>query len=98
MKRITKILFLLLVLLFIILFLNRNNYYDSTTILTNDSIKKFEKDLKEGKEINPNNYIVEKKTYQNKTTLLFSKISKSIELVVNKSLNRFIKYIDNWHN
>ena len=95
MKRITKILFLLLVLLFIILFLNRNNYYDSTTILTNDSIKKFEKDLKEGKEINPNNYIVEKKTYQNKTTLLFSKISKSIELVVNKSLNRFIKYIDN---
>lgn len=96
MKRIIKFLFTLLVIIFFITFVNRNNYYESSYTLSNESIKAFENDLRHGKNINPNNYLPKKKDYSNKYSNLFIKISKSIEIVVDKSLRRFLKYLENW--
>ena len=94
MKKIVKILFIIVVVLFLITFINRNNYYDNSIILSNNAIKQFEKDLQEGKNINPTNYIVKKKDYNNNLTRISLKISKIIETTFNKTLKKALKYID----
>lgn len=94
MKKIVKILFIIVVVLFLITFINRNNYYDNSNILSNNAIKQFEKDLQEGKNINPTNYIVKKKEYNNNLTRISLKISKIIETTFNKTLKKALKYID----
>ncbi len=94
MKKIVKILFIIVVVLFLITFINRNNYYDNSNILSNNAIKQFEKDLQEGKNINPTNYIVKKKDYNNNLTRISLKISKIIETTFNKTLKKALKYID----
>ena len=94
MKKIVKILFIIVVVLFLITFINRNNYYDNSNILSNNAIKQFEKDLQEGKNINPTNYIVKKEDYNNNLTRISLKISKIIETTFNKTLKKALKYID----
>ena len=84
----------IVVVLFLITFINRNNYYDNSNILSNNAIKQFEKDLQEGKNINPTNYIVKKKDYNNNLTRISLKISKIIETTFNKTLKKALKYID----
>lgn len=96
MKRIIKLSFTLLVIIFFITYVNRNNYYENSYTLSNESIKEFENDLREGKDINPRNYLPKKKNYSNRYSLIFTKISKSIEIVVNKSLKKFLNYLENW--
>ena len=98
MKKITKTSILVLLLLFLISFINRNNYYESSTILSDEAIKEFEKDLKAGKEINPKNYLNERKNYDNKLSLVFMNLSKSIEFIVNKSLRKVFSYLNSWFN
>ena len=90
-----KITFILLILLFLLLFINQNNngYYENPNILTNEAIARFEKDLKEGKEIIPSNYITPEKDYNNRASKLGLKCSMLIEKVVNKVLRRLIDYI-----
>lgn len=95
MKRIIKLSFTLLVIIFFITYVNRNNYYENSYTLSNESIKEFENDLREGKDINPRNYLPKKKNYSNRYSLIFTKISKSIEIVVNKSLKKFLNYLEN---
>ena len=96
MKRIVKLLSILLVVIFIITYFNRNNYYENSYVLSDESIKIFEKDLKLGKNINPKNYLPKKKDYNNRYSNIFIKVSKSIEVVVNKTLKKFLNYLDNW--
>lgn len=96
MKRIIKLSFTLLVIIFFITYVNRNNYYENSYTLSNESIKEFENDLRDGKDINPRNYLPKKKNYSNRYSLIFTKISKSIEIVVNKSLKKFLNYLENW--
>lgn len=95
MKRIIKLGFTLTIIVFILTFINRNNYYENSYTLSDESIKKFEKDLKNGKEINPRNYLPKRKEYNNRYSIAFIKISKSIEIIVNKSLKKFLKYLEN---
>lgn len=95
MKRIIKLSFTLLVIIFFITYVNRNNYYENSYTLSNESIKEFENDLRDGKDINPRNYLPKKKNYSNRYSLIFTKISKSIEIVVNKSLKKFLNYLEN---
>lgn len=95
MKKIVKIFGLILICFFIITFLNRDNYYDNNSVISDEAITRFEADLKSGKNINPKDYMKEKKNYNNKTTILFLKFSKTIEKVVNKGLKSFISYLDN---
>ena len=52
-----------------------------------------EKDLKEGKEIVPNHYLPPHKNYNNIASRTGLKISKFIEIVVNKTLKRMIEYL-----
>ena len=65
MKKIIKPIFMIIIILFFMVFINRNNYYENRTVLSEKSIKQFELDLKEGKEINPSNYLTKEKNYNN---------------------------------
>ena len=96
MKKIIKGSLLIMIIIYIITFVNRNNYYENTQVLSDNAIKHFEEDLKSGKEINPSNYLPKKKDYNNKTSLFFLKVSKTIENVVNCSLKKVLQYLDNW--
>ena len=64
MKRLIKLIGIILLIFFLALYLSSYNtsYYENKNILTEDAIKRFEKDLKEGKKINVNNYIEKEKT------------------------------------
>ena len=94
MKKIPKFIFLVLFILFTIVFFNRgNNYYENTNIIGEDAIKQFEEDLKEGKEINPKNYITPRKNYNNRISRYTLKVSHMIEFVFDKSLKKLLKYI-----
>ena len=62
--------------------------------LTEKEIKKFEEDIKNGKEIDVSNYVVKKKNYNNKITTFNSNISHFIEKSFRKLFKYFIKNID----
>ena len=96
MKKIIKISFITLFLIYVITFVNRNNYYENTQVLSDETIEIFEKDLKSGKKIIPSKYLPKKKEYNNKVSTLFFNISKAIEKVVNQTLNKALQYLDNW--
>ena len=68
MNKILKLLGIILIILFLSLYFSKynNNYYENKNNLTDEAIKRYEKDLKEGKNIDPNNYIVQEKNYNNK--------------------------------
>ena len=68
--RILNLLFLIFISLYIAL---QSGYYESKiakkTAMTEESIKQFEQDVKDGKNIDLNNYVFEeKKDYSNNTT------------------------------
>ncbi len=62
--------------------------------LTEKEILKFEEDIKNGKDIDINNYVVKKKNYSNKLTSINSNISHFIEKSFRKLFKYFIKNID----
>ncbi len=94
MKRIVKIFIIALFIMYLITFINRNNYYESNQVLSDNAIRNFEEDLRNGKKINPSNYLPKKKNYNNKISILFFNISKTIEKVVNRSLKKAIQYLE----
>ncbi len=96
MKRIIKIVSLLLVIAFLSVYFSsfNTNYYDNKNVLTEEAIKRFESDLKNGKKINVNNYIEREKNYNNKVSTTSLKISKLIDNCINKSLKLVIRYLD----
>ena len=77
MKKIIKPIGIILIILFLSLYLSSYNtsYYENKNILTEDAIKRFEKDLKQGKKIDVNNYIEKEKDYNNKVSKTTLKIS-----------------------
>ena len=94
MKKIIKVISLIIIVFFTITYLNRNNnYYENKNILTNEAIERFEKDLKEGKEIIPSNYIEPEKDYNNKVSKMVLKTSSIIEKFVNKVIKKVLEYI-----
>lgn len=95
MKRAIKGVFLMLLLFFLVLFLNKNNnYYENETILTEAAIEEFERDLKEGKKINPSHYIQPKKDYNNQVCKIGIKCSMMIEKAVNTLLKKILDSIE----
>ena len=97
MKRLIKLIGIILLIFFLALYLSSYNtyYYENKNILTEDAIKRFEKDLKEGKKINVNNYIEKEKNYNNKVSTYTLKLSNLIDKCINKSLRLVLKYIEN---
>lgn len=98
MKKTIKIFSICIIIIYLLTFVNRNNYYESNQVLSDEAIRNFEEDLREGKTINPNNYLPKKKNYNNRISIFFFNISKIIEKIVNHSLKKAIQYIENWQN
>lgn len=97
MKRLIKLIGIILLIFFLALYLSSYNtsYYENKNILTEDAIKRFEKDLKEVKKINVNNYIEKEKNYNNKVSTYTLKLSNLIDKCINKSLKLVLKYLEN---
>ena len=65
-------------------------------IFTSEQIKKFEKDVKEGKEIDITNYIETKNTdYQNSLSKLGLNLSNFISTGINTSIEKFFEFLVN---
>ena len=97
-KKVSKLLLALLLIIFIIMYYFGSNIYDYKIIekknLTEEQIKKFENDVKEGKEIDLEQYVVKDKNYSNKVTRLNTKISNIIETGFKKIFEYFLKNIN----
>ena len=98
MNNILKIIGIIVIIFFLSLYFSRysNNYYEDKTNLTEKAIEKYEKDLKEGKKIDPNNYIVEEKNYNNKASTIGLKASKFIENTFSYGLKHIMKYLNQY--
>lgn len=93
-KKILKISIVIIIVLFLIIYINKeNNYVANDYVISEESIKRFENDLKEGKEIIPSNYINQKKDYNNKLSLFGLKLSNLIERGVNIVLDKLLQSI-----
>ncbi len=98
-KNIFRLVFLVLIILFIALYLTQlTGYYEfqesKKSSLTKDAIERFEKDVKEGREIVAKNYLVEEKNYQNKASSLGMKVSGLIEKGFNRAMNALFREVD----
>lgn len=95
MNKVIKLTLIVVLILFFSLFFSRyNSYYENKTVLTDSAIERFEKDLKEGKEIVASNYIEEEKNYNNKAAKIGIKTSKFIENSFNKIMKTMMKYLE----
>ena len=94
-----KMISTILVLAFIGLYISYNaGYYDygtyKTTMLTNEAIKKFENDVKEGKNISINNYVEDIKVdYGNKVSNTGLYISKKVDEVMTTSFKKVFSFV-----
>jgi len=78
--------------------LSMSGYYQTELqkkmILTNEAIETFEKDVKDGKEIDINNYVeINKKNYDNNFTKTGKSFSKKIEKIISTFINQTLKII-----
>lgn len=65
-------------------------------VLTEEQIKKFESDVKNGVEIDINDYVFKEKDYSNKIVKINDKISDVIEYGFKKAFNYVLKNINVW--
>ena len=97
-KDIPKAIIIIIFLLFLFFYFFGDNIYQSELTekkdLTIEQIKKFENDVKNGVEIDINDYVVKDKHYDNNITKLNSNISNFIELGFKKIFQYLIKGID----
>ena len=80
----------------VILFAGKTGYYEKklrdNSILTEEQIKRFEEDLKNGKDVDISNYVInENKDY---TTKLTSDVY-SVSLKLEKTIDKIVKFIFN---
>jgi len=106
-KRLNKIFKGLLIILFVIYLTiyisQKTGYYEyknyQKALLTNDQIKSFEEDVKNGKEVNIKDYIVNtNKNYQTNLSKFGLNLSNLISSCINKGINSsfdfLIKFVD----
>lgn len=80
----------------VILFAGKTGYYEKklrdNSILTEEQIKKFEEDLKNGKNVDISNYVInENKDYTTKLTSDVYNVSLKLE----KTIDKIVKFIFN---
>ena len=98
-NNILKFLFLTLLISFLVIYLSEiTGYYEyqnyQKKTLTEEQIKIFEEDIKNGKKVDINKYLtVNTKTYNNTLSKLASKLSDGISKTVNKGVEYTFKYI-----
>ena len=88
-KKIIKISIYLIIIVFLcsyfIEFAGYHEYYfQNKKNLTEESIKQFEQDVKEGKEIDINNYLTKNIDYSNKLTRTTSEVSIKLNIFILK--------------
>jgi len=92
-KLIKGIFFLFLLSFIVLLILEETGYYKTRTskakTLTEEQIKVFEQDIKAGKEIDINDYVINRVDYTNELSNNIYKISLKLE----KGLDSVIKFI-----
>ena len=96
--KIIKIVFVLLLFCFLVLFLSyQNGYYRNINkekmLLTDEKIKEYEEDLKNGVDVSQKDYIVNSPTYDNVYTRKILSISNIIEDGLNSTIKYFFKKI-----
>ena len=94
-----KPIIMILVISFIALYImTSGGYYEykinNKNILTEEAIKQFEKDVKEGKKIVASNYIKEQKSYSNKANILANELSDTISNIYDKIMRFLFKQIE----
>ena len=99
-KQLAKILILALIVSFISLYATTiGGYYENSiskqNVLTEEAIKRFEEDVKQGKKIVASNYIEEEKTYGNKASKLATEISNLVSSTFDKTMKFIFKQIEN---
>lgn len=98
-KNLLPIIIIIFFSVFLILYISKEaGYYDykvhEKAIMTEEAIKKFENDIKEGKDVKSSDYLVyEYIDYSNKFTNAGYNIGNLIEKVMNKSLKKGVKII-----
>ena len=95
-----KICFIIVILMFIGLYFSyKNGYYinknKENMLYTEEMIKEYENDLKNGVDVSKKNYIVKKDNYENKYTNFTLKLSKKIEKGFDKTIKFLLKEITN---
>lgn len=98
-KNIFIFVFSVLFILFISLYVTQaTGYYEfnnsKKSTLTNNAIKKFEEDVKNGKKINAKNYLESEKEYNNKISIISLKLSKTIEKSFNFLMGKLFNEIN----
>lgn len=97
--KIFRIVLIILFAIFLTMFIsNKYGYYEykkrEQVTLTQKQIKQFEEDIKNGKDVNLENYLENtNKNYQTKFSQLGLNISNSIASVVEGSVNKVFGYI-----
>ena len=88
-----KFIFITLFVIFVALYISQSTgYYEyeqhQKTVLTDESIKQFEKDVKDGKNIDINNYLTDNnKNYNNKVSSMGMNVSNIIDKAIRTGLN-----------
>lgn len=97
MNKLIKLLLIMIIVFFLSLYLTNysNTYYEEKNILTEEAIRNYEKDLKDGKNIMSKNYLPSEKNYNNKAAKLGMGMSNFIENIVNKGFKFLTKYLEN---
>ena len=99
-KKICKYFLCSLLLVFLLLYFFGSNIFPNRLTLKRDltinQIEKFEEDVKNGKEIDLNEYIIKDKTYENLITKTNKRISNIIESGFKKIFKYLLKNIDFW--
>ena len=89
-----------LFIIFITLYISQaTGYYEyqqhKKKVLTEEKIKQFEEDVKEGKVINVKNYLDDSaKTYHNGISKLGLRFSKTVSASAKKGLNKVFKFLE----
>ncbi len=98
MNNLIKIILFILLVFFLSLYFSNytTSYNENKKVLTEEAIKDYEKDLQEGKEIIPGNYIVKEKNYNNKVAMIGMKTSKFIENSFHKIIKWMMKNISKY--
>ena len=94
-----KILFLTLFLFFLVLYITQAlGYYEynnrKTNIMTEESVKKFEKDIEEGKNIKASDYIKKENDYNNNISRFGLKVSNAVGDVFDNIMNFVFYQVD----
>ena len=98
-NKIYKFIFWLFFMSFLVIYFSElTGYYEyknyQKATLTQEQIKKFEEDVKNGNEVDINEYlVVNNKKYDNTLSKLASKLSDGISKIVNSGVEYTFKYI-----